>query len=293
MAVIAAPRVTIRSLGAYLALAKPVAILPHFVTAAAAMFLAAGGAPPPATLLFTMLGGGCVAAAANALNSYMDRDIDALMARTRRRPLPAGRVNPDASLLFAAGLGLTGLFILGGLVNRSAAALALAALAYYVLPYTLWLKRRTYWSAVVGSGAGAIPPLLGWAAMTNRIEPAPFLLASVVVLWTLPHFWTLAISRRDDYKRAGLKVLPQKGVAAAIVICSLLLVAVSLALVRAAGLGAFYLVSAAALGAVFLFLAFRMSFGGIPRTAGRFFAYSVFYIAALFGAMIVDLAAFG
>jgi protoheme IX farnesyltransferase len=293
MAVIAAPRVTIRSLGAFLALVKPVAVLPHFITAAAAMFLAAGGAPPPYLLLGTLLGGGCVAAAANTINSYLDRDIDALMARTRRRPLPTGRVSPEASLLLAAALGLAGLFILGGLVNRVAVALALAALAYYILPYTLWLKRRTWWSAVIGSGAGAMPPLIGWAAVTGRIEPIPFLLAAVVVLWTLPHFWTLAVARRDDYQRAGLNVLPQKGVAATIAVCSVLLVAVSLALVWAAGLGLFYLGSAAALGAVFLYLAFRMSFGATSRTAGRFFAYSVFYIAALFAAMIVDLAVFG
>jgi protoheme IX farnesyltransferase len=177
---------------------------------------------------------------------------------------------------------------LSGLVNRAAAVLAVIALVYYVLPYTLWLKRRTYWSVIIGSGIGAMTPLIGWVAVTNRIEPAPFLLSAIIILWTLPHFWTLAVFRQNDYEQAGLSVLPPKGVAAWIIACSFSLVAVTLLLAPAADLGLFYLVTALVLGAGFLYLALRMNRREPLRTAWRLYGYSIFYIALLFGAMIVD-----
>lgn len=288
MATATAPNVAIRPLNAYLNLAKPRAILPHLITAAAAMFLAAGGAPPVSTLLLTLLGGGYVAASANTFNSYLDRDIDALMARTRHRPLPSDLVKPNQALAFGVGIGLIGVLILSEFVNWAAAMLAVIALVYYILPYTLWLKRRTYFSAIIGSGIGAIPPLIGWTAVTHRIELTPFLLAAIIILWTLPHFWTLAIFRRDDYAQAGLRILPEKGVAAWIIACSLLLVATTLLLVPAADLGPFYAGTACVLGAGFLYLALRMNHGEPLRTAWHLYGYSIFYIAVLFGAMIID-----
>jgi protoheme IX farnesyltransferase len=277
-----------RPLTAYLSLAKPRGILPHFITAAAAMFLAAGGTPPVFVLTFTLLGGGLVAAAANTLNSYLDRDIDALMTRTRHRPLPSGYIRPGHALAFGVILGLAGILILDIFINRTAALLAVIALTYYVLPYTVWLKRRTYWSVIVGSGIGAIPPLIGWAAITPKFELTPFLLSAIIILWTLPHFWTLAVFRRDDYARAGLRMLPEKGMAWWIIVPSLALVAVTLVLIPAAGMGLIYTVTACVLGALFMYPALRMGRKDNLRTAKALYAYSVFYIAAIFGVMIID-----
>lgn len=290
MAIAVAPHVAIRSLNAYLGVAKPRTILPHLISAAAAMFLAAQGPPPTSALLFTLMGGACVAAAANILNSYLDRDIDALMDRTQRRPLPAGQLKPHDGLSLAIAIGLVGVTMLGRSVNPVAAALAMAALGYYVFPYTLWLKRNTWWSTVACSGVGAFPPLVGWAAVTHRIELTPFLLGAIIALWTVPHFWTLAVFRRNDYERASLRVLPDKGVASWIIVCSLLLVAASLLLVPVARLGLLYLATAAPLGIGFLYLGFRINQQESLRTAARFHAYSILYLVVLFGSMIIDRA---
>jgi protoheme IX farnesyltransferase len=283
-----APRAAIGPFGAYVSLAKPKAIPAHFLTAAAAMFLAAGGTPPVSTLLLTLLGGGCTAAAANALNCVLDRDIDALMTRTRGRPLPSGLVKPDHALAFAGFFGLAGVSILGGFVNRAAAILALTALAYYVLAYTLLLRRRTRWSAIVGSAIGAIPPVIGWVVVTDRIGPTPFLLGAIIILWTVPHFWALAFFRRDDYARAGLRTLPEKGVGVWITACSSALVAISLILVRAASLGPVYVTTACLSGAGLLYLSARMNHREPLRAARHLYSYSIVYLAVLFGAMIVD-----
>jgi protoheme IX farnesyltransferase len=287
---IAATRLTVRPLFAYLSVAKPAAILPHFITAAAAMLLAAKDMPPASLLAYTLLGGGCVAAAANIFNSYLDQDIDALMARTRHRPLPSRRVKPNRALALGAGMMVTGLLILSGLVNPIAAILALIALSYYILPYTLWLKRRTCWGTIAGSGIGAIPPLIGWVAATNRVEPTPFLLSAIIILWTVPHFWSLAFLRRTEYEAAGIKILPGKGVASWIMACSLLVVAVTLLLIPMAGLNRFYLGVACFLNAGLLYLAIRMKLRENPREARHLYVYSIIYITLIFGAMIIDRA---
>jgi len=300
------------TLSAYISLAKPRAILPHFITAAAAMSLAAGSMPRISVLLLTLLGGGCAAAAANILNCVLDRDIDARMSRTCGRPLPSGLIKPNHALAFAAVVGLAGIFILGNLVSRLAAMLAVMALLYYVLVYTFWLRRRTYWGAIVGSAIGAFPPIIGWVVVTDRIELTPFLLSAIIILWTIPHFWALALFRRDDYAKAGLQIMPGKGVATWISASSSLLVGASLLLVPAAHLGPVYIVSACLLGAGLLYMSIRVSRGTpvsssmrlsrivvvtrntevtrqkpIPA-ARRLFGYSILYIAILFGAMIVD-----
>jgi protoheme IX farnesyltransferase len=285
---------------AHVNLAKPRAILPHFVTAAAAMFLAAGSVPPISILLITLLGGGCVAAGANILNCVLDRDIDSLMTRTRRRPLPSGLIKPRRALALAVVMVLVGISILGALVSRPAAILAATAVVYYVLAYTLWLRRRTYLSAIIGSAIGAFPPIIGWVVITDRIDLTPLLLSAIMILWTVPHFWALALFWRDDYARAGLRILPEEGVGAWISGCSFLLVAASLLLVPVAGLGPTYIATACLLGAGLLYLNMRVN-GRDMRASGRkvsgpgpmadarrLYAYSILYIAVLFGAMIID-----
>ncbi len=272
----------------YLALAKPRVILLHLVTAASAMFLAVGGLPPGSTLFFTLLGGGLTAGAANALNCYFDRDLDVAMPRTQRRPLAAGRLKPNQAIAFAVITGAAGLFILSWLISLAAAALALAALAYYVVIYTLWLKRRTYWSSLIGSGAGAFSPLIGWVAVTGRIGTVPLLLAGIIILWTPPHFWSLGIFRRKEYASAGLEVIPSRNAALWIFISAVLLVAVTLILGSVAGLGLLYFVAASLLGAVLLVLAVRLWHSESLQAARRLFFYSILYLVLLFGVMIID-----
>jgi protoheme IX farnesyltransferase len=271
----------------YLALAKPRVILLHLVTAASAMFLAAKGPPASLTLLFTLLGGALVAAASNALNCYVDRTIDGRMVRTRQRPLPAGRLRPDQSLIFGAATGITGLWVLTRQVSWTAALLAAVALAYYVLVYTIWLKPRTRWSAVIGSGAGAFPPLIGWVAVTGRIEMTPFVLFAIIALWTPAHSWSVAISRSKDYEMAGIGVLPDKN-CLWMRVFSVLLVACTIWLAPVARLGPIYLTAAISLGADLLFLTAGFPGKKDSCAAGRLYSFSIIYLLLLFGAMLID-----
>jgi protoheme IX farnesyltransferase len=272
----------------YLRLTKPRSILPHLITAASAMFLAVKGMPPLHTLLLTLIGGGLAAAASNTLNCYFDRDLDRHMARTRSRPLPAGRIRPQQALTFGVVTGAVGLLVLGRFVGLAAAILAFIALVYYVFAYTLFLKWRAPWNVLIGSGVGGLTPLIGWVAVTNRLAATPFLLSAIIVLWTLPHFWSLAVFRRGDYEQAGIKALPPKGVGAMMTTSSILLVVVSLLLAPAADLGFFYLGIASVLGAGFLYLALQMNRREPLSRAWRFHSYSIIYIALLFIAMIAN-----
>jgi heme o synthase len=288
MAIVSVTRARARTVSAYVNLAKPRGILPHLITAAAAMFLAAGGTPPITTLVFTLVGGGLVAGAANTFNSYLDRDIDTVMVRTQRRPLPSRLISPNRALTCGIILGITGVSILSSLAGWAAAALAIIALLYYVIPYTLWLKRRTYWATIIGSGIGAIPPLIGWAAVSPHIALTPFLLSGIIILWTIPHFWALALFRREDYEKAGLKVLPVKGTATWIIICTCLLTAATIVLARAANLGVLYTGTAAVLGAVLLALTLQINRREPSIPARTLYRYSIFYIAVIFLVMIID-----
>jgi heme o synthase len=272
----------------YLNLAKPRVIMLHLLTAAAAMFLAGRGLPSVALFLSTLVGGGLVAGASNALNCYLDRDLDLTMSRTLHRPLPAGRLKPFQALSFAAFLGGAGLLTLSLFVSWLAAFLALAALAYYVLVYTLWLKRRTYWSSILGSGAGAFPPLIGWVAVTGRIELSPFLLFGIVVLWTIPHFWSLVIFKKGDYQRAGLVVVPGRHAELWILVACLGLVAVSLETSRNASLGWLYLTTASVLGFILLALALRLWLKQDQDSSRSLYRFSILYLAVLFLAMLID-----
>jgi len=273
---------------AYVNLAKPRAILPHFATASAAMFLAGGSATPISVLFLTLIGGGLAAASANALNCVLDRDIDAKMSRTRSRPLPSGAIKPAQALIFSAFLAGAGITILGRFVSTTAATLATFAIAYYVLAYTLLLRRRTYLGAVICSPIGAIPPIIGWVVVTNRITVTPLLLSAIIILWTVPHFWALGLFRRDDYAKAGLRIIPERRLGLWIGASSSTLVAASLLLTPVAGLGGVYLATASLLGIALLLLSARAGKKQAALSAYRLYAFSIFYIAVLFGAMIID-----
>ncbi|MGH2398600.1 MAG: heme o synthase, partial [bacterium] len=192
----------------YVALTKPRIIILLLVTAFASMLVAAPGRISPWLIVFTLAGGAASAGAANAINQVLERDLDAVMSRTRRRPIPSGRVEAPFAFAFAVLLGTAAFVEMAVLVNVQSAVLALAALCFYVFIYTVWLKRTTPQNIVIGGAAGAMPPLIGWAAVTGRVELPALILFLIVFLWTPPHFWALALYRRDEYARAGVPMLP-------------------------------------------------------------------------------------
>jgi heme o synthase len=295
---LARPTASRRLLG-YLELTKPRITLLVLMTAVPALLMAsasdavAGGAPP-ARMLGILFGIALASGSAAAFNHYYDRDLDARMRRTARRPLPSGLLPPAHALMlgFALGAGAWGVLSVFG--NRLAAALGIASIVYYAVIYTVWLKRRTPQNIVIGGGAGASAPLIAWAALTGRIEPAAVLMAAIVFLWTPPHFWSLALYRREDYERAGLPMLPvthgEEETRRQIVLYTLVLVPVTLALVPLGVAGAVYGVPAALLGAAFIALALRVRRTGQVPHAVRMFRYSIVYLFALFACLTADAA---
>ncbi|MEX0786163.1 MAG: heme o synthase [Dehalococcoidia bacterium] len=279
-------------LGDYVALTKPRIISLLLVTTVPAMIMAEGGMPSVWLVLLTLVGGTLSAAGANAINCYLDRDIDGLMQRTRNRPLPAGAVAPEQALLFGVALGLAGFQVLAVGVNLLSALLATGALAFYVFVYTLWLKRSSTQNIVIGGAAGAMPPVIGWAAVTGSLDYAPLVLFGIIFLWTPPHFWALALRYRADYARASVPMLPvvrgEDETKRQILLYSVVLVALTLALVPIAGTGMFYLASALALGGVFVLLAARLYRALSVRTSRALFLYSLAYLGLLFVAMGID-----
>jgi protoheme IX farnesyltransferase len=275
----------------YVALTKPRIIELLLVTTVPAMVLAAGGWPGTWLVVATLIGGTLSAAGANTLNSWADRDIDEVMGRTSRRPLPRHRVEPRAALVFGAALGVAGFVWLWMLVNLMAALISGAALLFYVFVYTLALKRTTTHNIVIGGAAGAAPTLVGWAAVTGGVALPAWILFAIVFYWTPPHFWALAIRYQGDYARASIPMLPVvvgvQRTAQQILVYSGVMVLVSLMLVPAAGMGWVYLVAAIGLGAWFLIEAFRMS--RHPERAMVLFRVSTIYLAALFGAVWLDV----
>jgi len=279
-----------------LALTKPRIIELLLVTTLPTMLLARRGFPSPWLIAATLVGGALAAASANTLNCFIDRDIDAVMRRTRRRPLVAtgakAAIRPAEALAFGIVLGATSTLLLGMLVNWLAAALADAAILFYVFVYTLGLKRRTASNIVIGGAAGCFPVLVGWAAVTGRVSLAAAALFAVIFFWTPPHFWALAMKFRDDYARAGVPMLPVVAppavVARKIVLYSYAMVAATLALSAYAGW--LYAVCAAGLGAWFLAEAHRLrarvAVGGAPAPM-RLFHQSIAYLALLFAAVAV------
>jgi protoheme IX farnesyltransferase len=292
---------------AYIALTKPRIIELLLVTTVPAMVLATRELPGAtggvdwadwgALVFWTMLGGSLAAGSANAINCYLDRDIDLLMSRTRRRPLPAHEVDPEHAVLFGFVLGVISFAVMAWFVNLVAAFLTMLAIAFYVVIYTMLLKRATPQNIVIGGAAGALPPVIGWAAVTGNVGMPAILLFALVFYWTPPHFWALSLRIRKDYAAAGVPMLPVvKGIAETtrqIALYTVLMVAISLVLWAVARMGAIYLGAAITLGAVFLWQAYGLWRRGASEeasTAGaiRLYRYSISYLSLLFAAVALD-----
>jgi heme o synthase len=281
-----------QSVTAYFLLTKPRIIELLLVTTVPTMFIAARGVPSPWLIAATLVGGALSAASANVLNCYLDRDIDALMRRTARRPLPAHRVDPADALRFGLVLGVAGFVWLWGFVNLLSAALATSAILFYVFVYTIGLKRRSTQNIVIGGAAGAVPVLVGWAAVTGRVDLPALVLFAIIFYWTPPHFWALSLRFKEDYAAAGVPMLPvvrgARETSTQILYYTVLLVAVTLLLYPAGRMGAVYLAAAVALGGAFIWRALELRRDLTGRRAIRLFSFSNTYLALLFCAMAVD-----
>jgi protoheme IX farnesyltransferase len=282
----------LRVLGDYYELTKPRIIVLLLITTLAAMVMAARGVPPLLLTLWTLVGGALSAASAGAFNCVWDRDIDRLMTRTKFRPVARGAISARDALVFAVIAQFAGFALLYALVNPLAAWLSLAGNAYYVVIYTMWLKRVTPLNIVIGGAAGAVPPLVGWAAVTGHLGSPAFALFAVIFLWTPPHFWALSLMTNTDYDKAGIPMLPNvKGIPRTkreIVIYSLVLVGVSLAFFPLHVLGPCYGGCALILGGVFLWDAWKVSGDPTKRYARVLFKYSLLYLALMCAAMVLD-----
>ena len=274
----------------YVALTKPKVQLLLLLTTVTTMYVA--GDPSVELVLATCLGGSLSAGGAGAVNHWFDRDIDAQMARTATRPVPAGRIAPGAALAFGLLLGALSFAWLTVAVNLLAAVLTLCGFLGYVFVYTVWLKRRTPQNIVIGGAAGAVPPLVGWAAVTGRVDPAALYLFAIVFYWTPPHFWALSLLMKDEYARVGVPMMPVvRGEAETrrqILLYTLLLGVLTLLPVVFGFFGAVYAVAALGLGAVFVVLAVRLQRRADRRSALRTYLFSLAYLAALFCAMVLD-----
>ncbi len=293
-AAISAPRLSIGArVGAYVALTKPRIIELLLITTLPTMIVAQRGLPPLWLMVATLLGGALAAGGANAINMVVDRDIDKLMHRTRKRPLVTGAITPRNALIFAITLEVVAFVELWAWVNLLAAALAVSATLFYVFVYTMWLKRTSSQNIVIGGAAGAVPVLVGWAAVTDSLSWTPVVLFAIIFVWTPPHFWALAVKYKDDYQAASVPMLPAvatfKRTARQILFYSVILVGVSLALAGVAKLGVIYVVSASVLGVLFIALALRLWRRATPKAAMQLFSYSITYLTLLFVLMAVDI----
>jgi protoheme IX farnesyltransferase len=276
----------------YVALTKPRIIVLLEITALGAMVMAARGWPGTTLVLATLAGGWLGAAGANAINCWFDRDIDLAMGRTRHRPLPSGRIDPAHALVFGVGLGVASFVLLTAAVNLTAALLTQFALLFYVLIYTVWLKRSSAQNIVIGGAAGAIPPMVGWAAVTGGIDATAIMLFAVIFYWTPPHFWALSLLVRRDYQRASVPMLPvatsDRHTRVLILLYTVVMVVVTLLPFLSGALGYVYLAAAVTLDGIFLALAVRVARGGGARSARQLFYYSLVYLALLFATMAAD-----
>jgi protoheme IX farnesyltransferase len=274
----------------YVALTKPRVQLLLLLTTVTTMYVA--GDPSVELVLATCLGGSLSAGGAGAVNHWFDRDIDAQMARTATRPVPAGRISPGAALGFGLLLGALSFAWLTVAVNLLAAVLTLCGFLGYVLVYTVWLKRRTPQNIVIGGAAGAVPPLVGWAAVTGGVDPAALYLFAIVFYWTPPHFWALSLLMKDEYARVGVPMMPVvRGEAETrrqILLYTGLLGVLTLLPVVFGFFGAIYAVAALGLGAAFVVLAVRLQRRADRRSALRTYLFSLAYLALLFCAMVLD-----
>jgi protoheme IX farnesyltransferase len=276
----------------YLALCKPKIVATIVFTAVVGMFLAAPDVVPWRALVLGSVGIALAAASAAAVNHVVDQRIDTIMSRTRRRPLPTGSVSVSAAILFAFMLGALSMVILSLWVNALTAVLTLVSLIGYGFVYSMYLKRATPQNIVIGGAAGAAPPVLGWTAVTNQLDPAALLLFLIIFAWTPPHFWALAIYRRNDYARADVPMLPVthglEFTRLHILLYTIVLVIVSLLPFLTWVSGPVYLAGASVLGGIFLWHAVRMQKDHSDILALRTFNYSVFYLVALFAFLLVD-----
>jgi protoheme IX farnesyltransferase len=291
------------SVRAYIALTKPRIIELLLVTTVPAMVLATRWVPGIDwgewfwLVVWTLIGGSLAAGSANAINCYLDRDIDELMARTRRRPLPAHQVEPERAVVFGLVLGVVSFALMAWFVNLLAAFLTMLAIAFYVVVYTMMLKRTTPQNIVIGGAAGALPPVIGWAAVTGDVGIPALILFALVFYWTPPHFWALSLRIRKDYAAAGVPMLPVvRGIPETtrqIALYTALMVAISLVLWPVARMGLIYLGAAVGLGAVFLWQAWSLWRRGASEEASTqgaigLYRYSISYLSLLFLAVAVD-----
>ena len=274
----------------YVALTKPKVQSLLLLTTVTTMYVA--GDPSVGLVVVTVIGGYLAAGGAGAVNHYYDRDIDARMARTADRPIPSGRVAPAAALWFGIVLAALSFALLASVVNLLSALLALSGFLGYTLVYTLWLKRRTVQNIVIGGAAGAVPPLVGWAAVTGEVTGTSLYLFAIVFFWTPPHFWALSLLMKDEYAKVGVPMMPVvRGEAETrrqILLYSVLLYGVTQLPFCAGGFGSVYLVCSVLLGALFIAGAVVLARRADRRSALRLYLYSLAYLAALFAAMVVD-----
>ncbi|MGH9015792.1 MAG: heme o synthase [Acidimicrobiia bacterium] len=289
---VAAPPSVLERVKGYIALTKPRIIELLLVTTLPTMVVAEKGLPSGWLMLATLVGGTLAAGGANAINMYVDRDIDAIMKRTRHRPLVTGVVSPRNALLFAIALEVIAFIELWALVNLLSAVLAVSATLFYVFVYTLWLKRTSSRNIVIGGAAGAVPVLVGWAAVTGRLDAPAWVLFAIVFCWTPPHFWALALRYRDDYAAAGIPMLPvvrgPHAAAGQILVYTVIVVGVTLTLFRFEQMGVVYLLAALGLGVAFVVQALGLRRDVTPARAMRLFGFSNAYLALLFAAIAVD-----
>ena len=287
---------------AYVALTKPRIIELLLVTTVPTMVVAQRGWPSLQLVVATLIGGTLAAGGANAFNMVIDRDIDAIMERTKGRPLVTGAMSPRAATIFASLIEIAAFVVLAIWVNVLSAWLALAATALYIFIYTLWLKRRSKQNIVIGGAAGAVPVLIGWSAVTNSLAWAPVVLFAVIFIWTPPHFWALAVRYRDDYEAADVPMLPVvaslRRTTTEILVYTIVLWAASMLVGPVAKLGWIYAIGAMLLGAFFTYDAvglYRLAHkdqADVAR-AMRLFHFSITYLTALFVLMAVDVLALG
>ena len=276
----------------FLALTKPVIVLLLLVTTFAGMVAAEKGMPPIWTMIWTLIGGALASGGSGALNQYIDRDLDQYMQRTAKRPLAAGRMTAAEGLAFGLAASIISFYILAGLVNLLAAVLALIGIIYYVVLYSILLKKATVQNIVIGGGAGAIPPLVGWAAVTGRLDAPAIFMFAIIFLWTPPHFWALALVRKQDYARAGVPMLPVvKGELATrkqVLIYTVELVALTLLMPVFHLAGSIYLICAIVLGAGLIYAAWRVYRIQGNKVAWQMYRWSSMYLMFIFLALVLD-----
>ena len=280
-------------LALYVSLMKPKIISLLLITTVGAMMVATGGMPSLPLLFWTIVGGTLSAGGANALNHYFDRDIDGMMYRTSRRPVPLGWINPRNAIIFGIFLSILAFIVFYTQVNPLSAVLSLIGGLYYIVIYTLWLKRRTHHNITIGGIAGAIPTLVGWAAVTGGLEPMAWALFAIVFLWTPPHTWALTLVVERDYARVNVPMLPvvvgREETQRQIIIYSWVFLASTLILFPLRLMGWIYFIAALLLGIKFMIDAYRVRSKGTRAVALSLYKYSLLHLALLFVAMVIDV----